>query len=73
VTETPARRTTRVTVRSSGGAFGPRVDRSSLDGFGTADDVAGAVAFLTGPDASLITGHTLTVDDVSSCRERVLD
>jgi NAD(P)-dependent dehydrogenase (short-subunit alcohol dehydrogenase family) len=24
--------------------------------------VAGAVAFLIGPDASFITGHTLTVD-----------
>ena len=30
--------------------------------FGTPEDVAGAVAFLVGPDASFITGHTLTVD-----------
>jgi NAD(P)-dependent dehydrogenase (short-subunit alcohol dehydrogenase family) len=36
-------------------------------------DVAGAVAFLTGPDASFIPGHTLTVDGVSSCREHPHD
>src|SRR5215203_3961962 len=61
-TETPACAAAWVTVRSSGGAFGPRVDRSSLDRFNTADEVAGAVAILIGSDANFITGHTLTFD-----------
>ena len=30
--------------------------------FGSPDEIAGAVAFLAGPDASYITGQTLTVD-----------
>ena len=38
------------------------LERTPLARFGTPEDVAGAVAFLVGPDASLITGHTLTVD-----------
>ncbi|MFN8594276.1 MAG: 3-oxoacyl-[acyl-carrier-protein] reductase [Thermomicrobiales bacterium] len=38
------------------------LERTPLARFGTADDVAGAVAFLVGPDASFITGHVLTVD-----------
>lgn len=29
---------------------------------GTAEDIAGAVAFLLGPDAAFVTGHTLVVD-----------
>lgn len=33
-----------------------------LGRFGTAEDVAGAVAFLISPDAVFITGHVLTVD-----------
>jgi len=61
-TKSPAHPAAWVTVRSLGGAFGPRAGRSSLDGFGTADEVAGAVASLTGPDASFFTGHILTVD-----------
>ncbi len=38
------------------------LERTPLSRFGTPEDVAGAVAFLVGPDASFITGHTLTVD-----------
>jgi 3-oxoacyl-[acyl-carrier protein] reductase len=38
------------------------LERTPLNRFGTPEDVAGAVAFLIGPDASFITGHTLTVD-----------
>lgn len=38
------------------------LERTPLARFGTPEDVAGAVAFLVGPDASFITGHTLTVD-----------
>jgi 3-oxoacyl-[acyl-carrier protein] reductase len=38
------------------------LERTPLQRFGTPEDVAGAVAFLVGPDASFITGHTLTVD-----------
>jgi 3-oxoacyl-[acyl-carrier protein] reductase len=38
------------------------LERTPLGKFGTPADVAGAVAFLVGPDASFITGHTLTVD-----------
>lgn len=37
-------------------------ERTPLNRFGTPEDVAGAVAFLVGPDASFVTGHTLTVD-----------
>ncbi len=33
-----------------------------LGRFGTADDVAGVVAFLCSPEASYITGHVITVD-----------
>jgi 3-oxoacyl-[acyl-carrier protein] reductase len=38
------------------------LERTPLGRFGTPEDVAGAVAFLVGPDASFITGHVLTVD-----------
>jgi 3-oxoacyl-[acyl-carrier protein] reductase len=38
------------------------LERTPLNRLGTPEDVAGAVAFLVGPDASFITGHTLTVD-----------
>ncbi len=38
------------------------LERTPLNRFGTPEDVAGAVAYLVGPDASFITGHTLTVD-----------
>ena len=38
------------------------LERTPLNRFGAPEDVAGAVAFLVGPDASFITGHTLTVD-----------
>ena len=38
------------------------LERTPLGRFGTPEDVAGAVAFLVGPDASFVTGHTLTVD-----------
>lgn len=36
--------------------------RSALGRYGTPEDVAAAVAFLVGPEASYITGATLTVD-----------
>jgi 3-oxoacyl-[acyl-carrier protein] reductase len=38
------------------------LERTPLARFGTPEDVAAAVAFLVSPDASFITGHTLTVD-----------
>jgi 3-oxoacyl-[acyl-carrier protein] reductase len=38
------------------------LERTPLGRFGTPEDVAGAVAFLVGPDAAFVTGHTLTVD-----------
>jgi 3-oxoacyl-[acyl-carrier protein] reductase len=38
------------------------LERTPLGRFGTPEDVAGAVAFLVGPDAAFITGHVLTVD-----------
>lgn len=38
------------------------LERTPLNRFGSPEDVAGAVAFLIGPDATFITGHTLTVD-----------
>jgi 3-oxoacyl-[acyl-carrier protein] reductase len=41
---------------------GAILERTPLGRFGTPEDVAGAVAFLVGPDASFITGHTLTID-----------
>jgi 3-oxoacyl-[acyl-carrier protein] reductase len=36
--------------------------QTSLGRYGTADEIAGAVAFLAGPDATYITGSLLTVD-----------
>lgn len=38
------------------------VDRIPLGRVGTPKDVAGAVAFLASPDASMITGETLMID-----------
>ncbi len=38
------------------------LERTPLARFGEPEDVAGAVAFLAGPDAGFITGHVLTVD-----------
>ena len=38
------------------------LERTPLNRFGAPEDVAGAIAFLVGPDAGFITGHTLTVD-----------
>jgi 3-oxoacyl-[acyl-carrier protein] reductase len=37
-------------------------ERVPLGRFGTADEVAGAVAFLASPDAAYITGAVLPVD-----------
>ncbi len=39
-----------------------QVRASALGSFGAADDVAGLVAFLAGPDGARLTGATLTVD-----------
>ncbi len=39
-----------------------QVRASALGHFGVADDVAGLVAFLAGPDGARLTGATLTVD-----------
>jgi 3-oxoacyl-[acyl-carrier protein] reductase len=36
--------------------------RTALGRFGRPEEVAGAVAFLAGPDATYITGATLNVD-----------
>lgn len=38
------------------------LERTPLGRYGSPEDVAGAVAFLVGPDAGFITGHVLTVD-----------
>jgi NAD(P)-dependent dehydrogenase (short-subunit alcohol dehydrogenase family) len=40
----------------------PLIEGLALPRFGTVDEVAAAVAFLAGPDASYITGATLDVD-----------
>ena len=53
---------TRLTDDLSGDMKKMLLERTPLARFGTPEDVAGAVAFLVGPDASFITGHTLTVD-----------
>lgn len=54
--------TTRMTAGLSDEMKATLLERTPLSRFGTPEDVAGAVAFLVGPDASFITGHTLTVD-----------
>lgn len=38
------------------------IGRIPLGRFGTAEEVAGAVAYLTGPDSGFTTGHTLVLD-----------
>lgn len=53
---------TRMTAGLSDEIKATLLERTPLSRFGTPEDVAGAVAFLVGPDASFITGHTLTVD-----------
>ena len=53
---------TRMTAGLSDEMKAMLLERTPLNRFGTPKDVAGAVAFLVGPDASFITGHTLTVD-----------
>jgi len=53
---------TRMTAELSDEMKATILERTPLTRFGTPEDVAGAVAFLVGPDASFITGHTLTVD-----------
>lgn len=53
---------TRLTAGLSDETKAMLLERTPLNRFGTPEDVAGAVAFLIGPDASFITGHTLTVD-----------
>lgn len=46
----------------TGPAAGVMTSLASLGRYGQPEDVAGAVAFLVGPDASYITGATLNVD-----------
>ena len=53
---------TRMTAGLPDEAKATILERTPLGRFGTPEDVAGAVAFLVGPDASFITGHVLTVD-----------
>jgi 3-oxoacyl-[acyl-carrier protein] reductase len=53
---------TRMTAGLPEETKGTILERTPLGRFGTPEDVAGAVAFLVGPDAGFITGHTLTVD-----------
>jgi len=53
---------TRMTAGLPDEAKASILERTPLGRFGTPEDVAGAVAFLVGPDASFITGHVLTVD-----------
>jgi 3-oxoacyl-[acyl-carrier protein] reductase len=53
---------TRMTAGLSDEMKSMLLERTPLNRFGTPEDVAGAVAFLVGPDASFVTGHTLTVD-----------
>jgi NAD(P)-dependent dehydrogenase (short-subunit alcohol dehydrogenase family) len=53
---------TRMTAGLPDGTKATILERTPLNRFGTPEDVAGAVAFLIGPDATFITGHTLTVD-----------
>ena len=40
----------------------PQIANTSLQRYGTVNDVAALVAFVDGPDASYITGANLTVD-----------
>jgi 3-oxoacyl-[acyl-carrier protein] reductase len=53
---------TRMTAGLPDEAKATILERTPLGRFGTPEDVAGAVAFIVGPDASFITGHVLTVD-----------
>jgi NAD(P)-dependent dehydrogenase (short-subunit alcohol dehydrogenase family) len=50
-------------VRAVGGVSIDDLDRSSPFGrVCTSEDVAGVVAFLTGPDSGYVTGHRIVVD-----------
>jgi len=54
---------TELTAATLAGPLGPvLLERVPLGRFGEPNDIAGAVAFLLGPAAAMITGHTLMVD-----------
>ena len=40
----------------------PQIANTALKRYGSVDDIAAMVAFVAGPDASYITGTSLTVD-----------
>ena len=53
----------RTEMNTGEGAFADVLTRmTALGRFGEVDEIAGAVAFLAGPDAAYITGATLNVD-----------
>jgi len=54
--------TTEMTAVLSDDVKSQMTERVPLGRFGTADEVAGAVAFLASPDAAYITGAVLPVD-----------
>lgn len=60
--DTPMLRRSQVQAHEEGRQDGPSSGRSLLGGPGQPEDVAAAVAFLLGPDASHITGAVLSVD-----------
>ena len=47
---------------ASGDWAAPQKANTSLDRYGTVDEVAALVAFVAGPESSYITGASLTVD-----------
>lgn len=55
---------------ASGQVMRAMVEDSSIGRYGTSSDIAAAVAFLTGPDASFITGIDLLVDGGSTASSR---